>query len=164
MRRAADTSDDGRMTCRHAAVLDGGGSILPETRHWHEDTGVSTSGRETSDPEDYRYVPDPDLLPLEVGANWVDAVRQSMPELPGAMRTRFVHEYALTDYDAAVLTSSRETADYFEALLRVLPSQPKLCANCGRTGVMSPKPSASACATAWPATSAAAPASVPSPP
>jgi aspartyl-tRNA(Asn)/glutamyl-tRNA(Gln) amidotransferase subunit B len=114
---------------RQIEVLEDGGTILQETRLYDPERDCTRPMRSKEDAQDYRYFPDPDLLPLEVGADWVEAVRHSMPELPGAMRTRFVREYALTDYDAAALTASRETADYFEALLRALPAQPKLCAN-----------------------------------
>jgi aspartyl-tRNA(Asn)/glutamyl-tRNA(Gln) amidotransferase subunit B len=114
---------------RQAEVLEDGGRIVQETRLYDPDRDCTRPMRSKEDAQDYRYFPDPDLLPLEVSEAWVEAVRRAMPELPDDMRARFVREYALTDYDASVLTSSRETADYFEALVGLLPAQPKLCAN-----------------------------------
>ncbi len=73
---------------RHAAVLDGGGSIRQETRHWHEDTGVTTAGREKSDAEDYRYFPEPDLVPVAPDRDWVERLRADLPEPPQQRRAR----------------------------------------------------------------------------
>jgi aspartyl-tRNA(Asn)/glutamyl-tRNA(Gln) amidotransferase subunit B len=85
--------------------------------------------RSKEEAHDYRYFPDPDLLPLEISASWVEEVRRSLPELPDAKRARFVSAYAISPYDAAVLTSSRELAAYFEDTVSRLPAEPKLCAN-----------------------------------
>jgi aspartyl-tRNA(Asn)/glutamyl-tRNA(Gln) amidotransferase subunit B len=114
---------------RQIEVLEDGGKVVQETRLYDPDRDTTRSMRSKEDAQDYRYFPDPDLLPLEVGEAWLEAVRQSMPELPAAKRARFVRELALPEYDAAVLTSTREMADYFEALVAALPAQPKLCAN-----------------------------------
>jgi aspartyl-tRNA(Asn)/glutamyl-tRNA(Gln) amidotransferase subunit B len=81
------------------------------------------------DAHDYRYFPDPDLLPLEIGAAWMEEVRGKLPELPQARRERYMRDFALPAYDAALLTSSRETADYFERMVARLPGEAKLCAN-----------------------------------
>jgi aspartyl-tRNA(Asn)/glutamyl-tRNA(Gln) amidotransferase subunit B len=85
--------------------------------------------RSKEDANDYRYFPDPDLLPLEISASWIEQVKSALPELPQARRERYVAEFGLSAYDAAVLTASRETADYFEAAAKQLPAQAKLCAN-----------------------------------
>ncbi len=84
---------------RHAAILTGGGSILQETRHWHEDTGVTTSGREKSDAEDYRYFPEPDLVPVAPSREWVEELRATLPENPTAKRARLQTEWGFSDLD-----------------------------------------------------------------
>ena len=84
---------------RHAAVLAGGGSILQETRHWHEDTGVTTSGRVKSDADDYRYFPEPDLVPVAPTREAVDALRQTMPEPPGERRKRLQSGWGFSDLE-----------------------------------------------------------------
>ena len=84
---------------RHAAILDGGGSILQETRHWHEDTGVTTSGREKSDAEDYRYFPEPDLVPVAPTREWVEELRGTLPEHPTVRRARLQAEWGFSDLE-----------------------------------------------------------------
>ena len=84
---------------RHAAILDGGGSILQETRHWHEDTGVTTSGREKSDADDYRYFPEPDLVPVAPSREWVDELRGTLPENPTQKRARLQAEWGFSDLE-----------------------------------------------------------------
>ena len=84
---------------RHAAVLDGGGSITQETRHWHEDTGVTTSGREKSDAEDYRYFPEPDLVPVAPSREWVEELRAGLPEAPEKRRARLQAEWGFSDLE-----------------------------------------------------------------
>ena len=103
--------------------------MVQETRLYDPDRDETRSMRSKEDAQDYRYFPDPDLLPLEIADDWVEATRQAMPELPAAMRERFVTDYALAPYDAAVLTGGRDIADFFEAMVRHLPTEPKLCAN-----------------------------------
>ncbi|CAN5533661.1 hypothetical protein BH10ACT10_BH10ACT10_26510 [soil metagenome] len=80
-------------------MLSSGGSILQETRHWHEDTGVTTSGREKSDAEDYRYFPEPDLVPVAPSREWVDGLRASLPEPPRNRRARLQQEWGFTDLE-----------------------------------------------------------------
>jgi aspartyl-tRNA(Asn)/glutamyl-tRNA(Gln) amidotransferase subunit B len=82
---------------RQAAVLDAGGTIVQETRHWHEDTGVTTSGRVKSDAEDYRYFPEPDLVPIAPDRAWVEEIRAALPELPAARRRRLQGEWGYAD-------------------------------------------------------------------
>jgi aspartyl-tRNA(Asn)/glutamyl-tRNA(Gln) amidotransferase subunit B len=84
---------------RHAAILDAGGSILQETRHWHEDTGITTSGREKSDAEDYRYFPEPDLVPVAPTREWVEELRATLPENPTAKRARLQAEWGFSDLE-----------------------------------------------------------------
>ena len=84
---------------RHAAILDAGGSILQETRHWHEDTGVTTSGREKSDAEDYRYFPEPDLVPVAPTREWVEELRETLPEPPRVRRVRLQQDWGFSDLE-----------------------------------------------------------------
>ena len=102
---------------RQAEVLEEGGRIVQETRTWDEGKGVTLSMRSKEEAHDYRYLPDPDLAPLVIDGEWVEAVRKSLPELPDARKERYVRDYGLPGYDAGVLTNTRELADYFEDCL-----------------------------------------------
>ena len=102
------------------AVLEGQ-RIVQETRGWVEDRGVTVTQRSKEYASDYRYFPEPDLPPVVIDPAWVQTVRESLPELPDARKARFVEEYGLGDYDAALLTSSRADADFFEQTVRVRP-------------------------------------------
>ncbi|MCD6533349.1 MAG: Asp-tRNA(Asn)/Glu-tRNA(Gln) amidotransferase subunit GatB [Deltaproteobacteria bacterium] len=113
---------------RQMDILDGGGQVVQETRLWNVDRGISMSMRGKEEAHDYRYFPDPDLLPVVVDAAWIEEVRQSLPELPVAKRQRFLDDYAIPLADAEVLTADRAMADYFEAVVK-LSSSPKLAAN-----------------------------------
>ena len=84
---------------RHAAVLDAGEKILQETRHWHEDTGITTSGREKSDADDYRYFPEPDLVPVAPSREWVDELRGTLPENPAQKRLRLQADWGFSDLE-----------------------------------------------------------------
>ncbi|MDP1672794.1 MAG: Asp-tRNA(Asn)/Glu-tRNA(Gln) amidotransferase subunit GatB, partial [Burkholderiales bacterium] len=99
--------------------IEDGRAIQQATVLFDPDTGATRMMRTKEDAHDYRYFPDPDLLPLEVTAERIAAVRAAMPELPQAMKSRFVDEYRLLDYDAALLTASKETAKYFEEATRI---------------------------------------------
>jgi aspartyl-tRNA(Asn)/glutamyl-tRNA(Gln) amidotransferase subunit B len=88
---------------RQAAVLDSGGRVIQETRHFHENTGVTTSGRSKEEAQDYRYFPEPDLVPVAPPADWVDDIRASLPELPSARRARLQAEWSLSDLDYEAL-------------------------------------------------------------
>ncbi len=103
---------------RQSAALAAGERLVQETRLFDPDRGVTQPMRTKEHAHDYRYFPDPDLLPLEVSREWVARVRAQLPELPDEKRDRFVREYGLPAYDAAVLTSARGLADYFEAAVR----------------------------------------------
>ena len=101
-------------------VLDGG-EVIQETRLWDPDQNRTFSMRGKEDAHDYRYFPDPDLLPLVMDDAWIETIENSLPELPEQKKTRFMEAYALPDYDAGVLTTSRELADYFEACVKQFP-------------------------------------------
>jgi aspartyl-tRNA(Asn)/glutamyl-tRNA(Gln) amidotransferase subunit B len=103
---------------RQAALLDAGERVVQETRLWNAERGETVAMRSKEEAHDYRYFPEPDLPPLVVGAAWIDEVRASLPELPADKRRRFAAEYGLPDYDAGVLTLSRDVADYYEAVAR----------------------------------------------
>ncbi len=91
---------------RHAARLTAGDSVVQETRHWHEDTGISTSGRAKSDAEDYRYFPEPDLLPIAPSREWVEELRASLPENPAVRRARLVADWGLSEIDMNTVVNS----------------------------------------------------------
>ena len=114
---------------RQIDVLEAGGSIRQETRLFNPDTGETRAMRSKEDANDYRYFPDPDLLPVVVTTADIDAIRNSLPELPDAKRARFVASFGLSDYDAKTLTSSRELAAYYEAVVAASGVEPKLAAN-----------------------------------
>src|ERR1700686_3422511 len=101
---------------RHIGVLEGGGKIIQETRLWNQGEGCTVSMRSKEKAHDYRYFPEPDLLPVHVSAAWRDAVKRALPELPTAKRERLAG-CGITEYDAALLTTSRTIADYFEAVV-----------------------------------------------
>jgi aspartyl-tRNA(Asn)/glutamyl-tRNA(Gln) amidotransferase subunit B len=99
---------------RQIAILEDGGSIAQETRLYDPDKNETRSLRSKEEAHDYRYFPDPDLLPLEIEQAWVDDIAARMPELPDAKKARFMGEFGLTDYDASVLTSELDSARYFD--------------------------------------------------
>ena len=101
---------------RQVAVIESGGAVVQETRLWDADRGETASMRSKEEAHDYRYFSEPDLPPLRVTAEWVEAVRGSLPEMPAERKRRFVDDYTLPDYDAGVLTQSRAVADYYEAV------------------------------------------------
>ena len=114
---------------RQIEILEEGGRIEQETRLYDAERDETRSMRSKEDAQDYRYFPDPDLLPLVVSDELIERIKSEMPELPAARRERFVREYALPLYDAGVLTASRAAADYFEAMVKASGADPKLCAN-----------------------------------
>ena len=99
---------------RHIGALEGGGKIIQETRLWNQGDGRTVSMRSKEKAHDYRYFPEPDLLPVHISAAWQEEVRRSLPELPEAKRARLMAEYKITAYDAEVLATSRKLTDYFE--------------------------------------------------
>jgi aspartyl-tRNA(Asn)/glutamyl-tRNA(Gln) amidotransferase subunit B len=113
---------------RQRALLEDEGEVLQETRLWDAARGVTLSMRGKEEAHDYRYFPDPDLIPLEISPDWIATVRQGLPELPEAKRARFISQYGLPEYDAQILTSSKSLAAYFEKCLDYHP-QPKAVSN-----------------------------------
>jgi aspartyl-tRNA(Asn)/glutamyl-tRNA(Gln) amidotransferase subunit B len=103
---------------RHIGVLESGGRISQETRHWNQNEGHTVSMRSKEKAHDYRYFPEPDLLPIHVSAAWREEVARTLPELPEAKRARFVGAYGITLYDAEVLTASQALGDYFESAVK----------------------------------------------
>ncbi len=99
---------------RQIEVIEEGGTIKQETRLWDTNKGVTRSMRSKEHAHDYRYFPDPDLLPLKLDAAWVAKLKDGLPELPDPKRARFTQEFGLSDYDAGVLVAEKETADYYE--------------------------------------------------
>ena len=110
-------------------TLEDGGTIHQATVLFDPDTGETRAMRSKEEANDYRYFPDPDLLPLEVTESYINEVRATMPELPQAMQARFQAEYGLAAYDATALTASRAMADYFVATVSALGAEAKLAAN-----------------------------------
>ncbi len=102
---------------RQVQVLEDGGKIVQETRLFDADKGVTRPMRSKEEAHDYRYFPDPDLLPLELDPDWVEALRRALPELPDAKKARFVSDFGLSAYDAGILAAERETAEFYEALV-----------------------------------------------
>ncbi|HYD61356.1 MAG TPA: Asp-tRNA(Asn)/Glu-tRNA(Gln) amidotransferase subunit GatB [Noviherbaspirillum sp.] len=102
---------------RQIELIEDGGKVVQETRLYDPDRKETRSMRSKEDAQDYRYFPDPDLPPLVIAQDWIERVKASMPELPGAMRERFVKDYGLPEYDASVLTQSKAMASYFEGVV-----------------------------------------------
>ena len=103
---------------RHIGIIETGGRISQETRLWNQSANRTESMRSKEKAHDYRYFPEPDLLPVHVSAAWREEIRRTLPELPEAKRNRFVAQYGITAYDAEVLTASQPLADYFEAAVK----------------------------------------------
>ncbi|MDN5873818.1 MAG: Asp-tRNA(Asn)/Glu-tRNA(Gln) amidotransferase subunit GatB [Sinobacteraceae bacterium] len=114
---------------RQIDVLESGGHIVQETRQFDPGSGKTRSLRIKENADDYRYFPDPDLLPVVCERATIDAIGKAMPELPEAKRARFAADYGLSDYDAATLTAERALADYYEAVVAAAGADAKLCAN-----------------------------------
>ena len=103
---------------RQIAILEDGGAVMQETRLYDPDRNETRSMRSKEEAHDYRYFPDPDLLPLEIEQAWVDDIARTMPELPDAKKARFMADFGLTDYDANVLTADLDSSSFFEAVAR----------------------------------------------
>ncbi len=114
---------------RQQKVLEEGGIIVQETLLWNPQLGATETMRSKEEAHDYRYFPEPDLVPLEVSQEWLEEVAASLPELPDEKKARFIEEYGLSAYDAEVLTSAREMADFYEAAVKAHPDNPKALAN-----------------------------------
>ncbi|MBK7251217.1 MAG: Asp-tRNA(Asn)/Glu-tRNA(Gln) amidotransferase subunit GatB [Gammaproteobacteria bacterium] len=114
---------------RQIELLESGGQVVQETRLYDPDRGETRSMRSKEEANDYRYFPDPDLLPLELDEAFIAGVRGELPELPDQKAARFASQYGLSAYDAGVLTASRELGDFYEAVVREVPAEAKLAAN-----------------------------------
>ena len=114
---------------RQIDIIEDGGKIIQETRLYDPDKDETRSMRSKEDAHDYRYFPDPDLLPIEVTPAWIAEVRSQMPELPQDMAARFAADYAISHSDASLLTASPDVANYFESLVKNVGGEAKLCAN-----------------------------------
>jgi aspartyl-tRNA(Asn)/glutamyl-tRNA(Gln) amidotransferase subunit B len=114
---------------RQVEVLESGGRVVQETRLYDADKAETRSMRSKEEANDYRYFPDPDLLPVVLAEEFIEEIRRGLPELPDEKARRLASEYGLSAYDALVLTSSRELAAYYEEVAREVPDEPKLAAN-----------------------------------
>ncbi len=114
---------------RQIDLIESGGKVVQETRLYDPEQGETRSMRGKEEANDYRYFPDPDLLPLVLDEDFIAATRACLPELPDAKKQRLMNQYGLSAYDAGVLTTSRALADYYEATVAALGGEPKLCAN-----------------------------------
>ncbi len=114
---------------RQIDVIEDGGEVVQETRLYDADRDETRPMRSKEEANDYRYFPDPDLLPVEISAGYIETVRQQLPELPDAKRHRFIDDYALKADDAAILTNSRPVADFYEATVAATDAKPQLVAN-----------------------------------
>jgi len=114
---------------RQVELVEDGGKVVQETRLWDAEAGVTMSMRRKEEAHDYRYFPNPDLLPLIVEESWVDELRGTIPELPGPKINRLAEQYGIPKYDAGILASSRKLADFFEASVAIFKEAPKTTAN-----------------------------------
>lgn len=114
---------------RQIDLIEGGGSVVQETRLYDSDKDETRSMRSKEEAFDYRYFPDPDLLPLEVDDAYIEAIRRTLPELPDEKKQRFIDELGLAEYEAGVLTASRELAEYFEVAAKIAGDDAKRTAN-----------------------------------
>lgn len=113
---------------RQTALLDQGEKVIQETRLWDAARGVTVSMRGKEEAHDYRYFPDPDLVPLGIDPQWIEKIRTGLPELPDTKKERFIRDYGIPDYDAEILTSSKALANYYEECLRSY-EKPKIVSN-----------------------------------
>jgi aspartyl-tRNA(Asn)/glutamyl-tRNA(Gln) amidotransferase subunit B len=113
---------------RQIAMLEDGGKVIQETRLWDVDQGVTISMRGKEEAHDYRYFPDPDLVPLRIEEKWVEEIRKSLPELPDEKKERFVRQYQIPEYDAEILTSTKPLSGYYEETVKLF-SEPKIVSN-----------------------------------
>jgi aspartyl-tRNA(Asn)/glutamyl-tRNA(Gln) amidotransferase subunit B len=113
---------------RQVALIEGGAKIVQETRLYNVDTGETVGMRSKEHAHDYRYFPEPDLVPLRVSEQWLEEVKSQMPELPAQKRARFVESYGLRDYDAQALTQTRAISEYYETAAKI-SGDPRAAAN-----------------------------------
>ncbi len=113
---------------RQTSLLKDGERVVQETRLWDVDQGITASMRGKEEAHDYRYFPDPDLVPIKIDENWVEKIQENLPELPSEKRERFVKQYHIPEYDAAILTSTKPQSIYYEEAVRLFP-EPKAVSN-----------------------------------
>jgi aspartyl-tRNA(Asn)/glutamyl-tRNA(Gln) amidotransferase subunit B len=113
---------------RQIAVVEDGKDVVQETRLWDVDQGITISMRGKEEAHDYRYFPDPDLVPLRIDEKWIEEIRRSLPELPDEKKERFLRQYEIPEYDAEILTSTKAMATYYEECVRLFP-EPKTVSN-----------------------------------
>ena len=114
---------------RQIEVLESGGEVMQETRLYDANKNETRSMRSKEDANDYRYFPDPDLLPVEIKKETIEQIRTTLPELPDTKKQRFISEYQLSEYDSEILTVSKDLAGYFEKAIQSAKGEAKLCAN-----------------------------------
>jgi aspartyl-tRNA(Asn)/glutamyl-tRNA(Gln) amidotransferase subunit B len=114
---------------RQIDMIEGGGKVRQETRLYDPDKGETRALRSKEEANDYRYFPDPDLLPVALDDEFIESVRETLPELPDEKAGRYIEKFGLSHYDAGVLTASREMGDYYEAVVAAIPGHEKLAAN-----------------------------------
>jgi aspartyl-tRNA(Asn)/glutamyl-tRNA(Gln) amidotransferase subunit B len=131
LQRAIDYEID-----RQIDAIESGEKIIQETRLWDENKGYTASMRSKEEAEDYRYFPDPDLVTLVVDDEWLEKVRQEMPELPAKKKERYINEFNLSEYDAKVLVSSLDTVKFFDEMV-LLGANPKIAVNWVTVNLMS---------------------------
>ena len=112
---------------RQAEILEAGGTIKQETRTWDENEGVTKSMRSKEEANDYRYFPEPDLVPFTVSDEYIENIRKTLPELPDARKARYMESYGLSAYDAAYVTSDKDRADFFEAMVKAGADAKEAC-------------------------------------
>jgi len=113
---------------RQIGALKDGEKVVQETRLWDTDQNITVSMRGKEEAHDYRYFPDPDLVPLRIDGKWIEEIRKGLPELPDQKKERFVQDYKIPEYDAEILTSTKAMANYFEDCVRLFP-EPKIVSN-----------------------------------
>ncbi len=113
---------------RQISILEDGEEVIQETRLWDVNQGITVSMRGKEEAHDYRYFPDPDLVPLRIDEGWIEEIRKSLPELPDKKKERFVNSYGLPEYDADILTTTKAMANYFEECVKLFP-EPKTVSN-----------------------------------
>ncbi len=113
---------------RQISLLGDGEQVVQETRLWNVDEGITASMRGKEEAHDYRYFPDPDLVPVKIDESWIEQIRESLPELPSEKRERFIKQYSIPEYDAAIITSTKPLSMYYEEAVRLFP-EPKTVSN-----------------------------------
>lgn len=99
---------------RQIELIEDGGQVVQETRRWDDSKGIAYSMRSKEDAQDYRYFPDPDLVPIVISKDWIEEVKKSLPELPDARKARYIEDYDLPEYDASIITTSKHIASFFD--------------------------------------------------